>query len=361
MKRKVVGVLIIAAIMLVPSTALWTADFGVIKNPKPNAKENRYIPLEKVKTVDADLGNGEYLFSPTSIAAGKDGVFVYDILQAKIFKFDRNLDTVITSFGRKGRGPAEFGGTGKGYPVFIQMGRDGKLYANDVRMKKIIVFDTSGKYFGEIKNFASRLRNPLVDASGNLYVVSVKDKIINVLNQEKKALFTINNQERSFDYLFLKPGFTYLEIASKNLAGELFPAMMADSTFLLYFKSSARLIILKKNKITKEINLWPEDALSTYKKKLEKVVAKGKNMYISMFFNLFTDEDNPRTFFLQFGSNERRGMNTLYQYDISGNLLNAYFVKFDKSEPFTRFWAKWRDRIYAIEDDKLILYKEEKK
>lgn len=357
MKHKAITIL--AGIVLF-SMILSAVDFGVIKNPKPNMKETRYVPLEKTKTVDADLGNGEYLFKPTSIAVAKDGVFVYDILQAKIFKFNPTLETVITSFGRKGQGPGEFGGTGKAYSVYLQVGIDNKLYANDTQMRKTIVFDNNGKYIGEFKNRTYDFKEPWIDASGNLISISVEDKMLNVMNQDKKVLFTMPHNERWFDYLVARPGTDYLKSTVKNLGWELLRMIAPDSTLLLYSLSSSRLIMLKNNKIVKEINIWPADALAAYPGKLDRLLKKNKNWYIPMFSKLFIDEGNPGMFYLQFGENGLKGINALYQFHQDCKLAQVFFVKIEESVPFTRFEAKGKDRFYAIESDKLITYQEEK-
>lgn len=123
MKRKKPGfqggsVLVFCLMML--SINMFSVDFEAIKNPKPNMVEKNYVALKKIKTLGVDLGNGEYLFQPFSLAADKDSIYVYDLLQAKIFKFDLDLKFVKKSFGKVGTRPGEFGGTGKSYPVFIQ-------------------------------------------------------------------------------------------------------------------------------------------------------------------------------------------------------------------------------------------------
>lgn len=63
----------------------------------------------------------------------------------------KKLLILLESFGRKGHGPGEFSGTERTYPVFINIGRDGKLYANDIRVRKVIVFNQIGEYVKEYK------------------------------------------------------------------------------------------------------------------------------------------------------------------------------------------------------------------
>lgn len=360
MKRKKSGfqggsVLFFCLMLL--STNMFSVDFEAIKNPKPNMVEKNYVALKKIKTIDADLGNGEYLFQPFSLAADKDSIYVYDLLQAKIFKFDPDLRAVKKSFGRVGAGPGEYGGTGKSYPVFIQVGRDGKLYANDTRMGKIITFDLEGKYLGEFKNIKTNMKTPVVDAAGNLYIVNVKDNAIDVLNEKQSLLFSVANQKDSFNYLFSLPSSSYLTTATKNFARDLIISLGPDSTFFTYFPSSSTMM-MKSKKISK-IKIWPQEALECYKSSLKELLEKEKDRYRFMFPRVLFDEDNDEVFLLHFGINKKRGINALYQVTGNGELLKVLYIKVEASTPFTRFELKRHQMFYAIEDDKLIIYKEE--
>ena len=201
------------------------------------------------------------------------------------------------SFGGKGVGPGELGGTGKGNQVFIQKGRNGKLYAycNSPIVRKVIVFDHKGKYIREIKNLPSILREPLVDASGNLYIMVVKDGIINVQNEYRDILFTLTGQEEHFDYLFSKPGPFYLQMLSVNLEDSLLAALTIKSRLLLYFKPSSSMVIVENNKILKQFHLWPKNAFSSYltkladlKKKME--TKKRYEVHLPLFRNLFVED-----------------------------------------------------------------------
>ena len=357
--------LILGFFLLLSHFTVFSSDFSAIENPKPNIveKEKQYVQLKKIKIIDADLGNSLYIFKPSSIAgcSNTTDVFIYDILQAKIYKVDSELEVVKTSFGNKGVGPGEFGGTGKGYPVFIQMGRDGKLYANCSRMRKIIIFDQDGKFIREFKHMSTTMSNPLVDSSGNLHMMNVKDKIINVYNEKKSPLFTLSNQEDNFNYLFSKPGPFYLRMASQYLESELLTALTIKSRYLLYFPSSSIMVILQNKKVLRQMRLWPQEALKFHKMRLGEVKEKSKNAYLPLFSNLFVDEDNDDVFFLQFGRDKTKGINTLYQFNVNGELMKVLYVTFNEGSAFTRFKLKKNNRFYAIEGDKLAMYKEEKK
>jgi len=344
------------------SINVFSSDVKIIKNPKPNVVESKYFKLKKIKTLSSDLGGDEFLFIPFSMTIDNDSnLYVYDSLQAKIFKFNENLK-LLESFGRKGQGPGEFSGTQRTYPVFINIGRDGKLYANDIRVRKVIVFNQNGEYVREYKYKGGGVLKPIVDSDGNCYFLSAEDnRVINVYNQKKLKLITLKNEKESFNYLFFKPGVVYMEMASKNPAGELLIDLTVNSKLLIYFPSSSIMYVLKDKKILKKMNIWPKEALNSYKTELNDLIKRNKNIYKSLFFKLFVDEDDDNMFFLQLGENKQRGINALYKFNLNGELIKVLYVKIEESSSFTRFEFKKKDRFYAIEDEKILIYKEDYK
>lgn len=340
------------------SINMFSTDFEVIKNPKPNMVEKQYVALKRIKTIDPDLGNGQYLFQPFSLTADKDSIYVYDLLQAKIFKFDPDFKVVKKSFGRNGINTGEFGGSGKEFPVFICVGRDGKLYAHDMKMKKIIIFDLDGKFLGEFKNIKTYLKAPLVDAAGNFFIAEVKDNVINFFNEKQSPLLTITNQKECFNYLFSLPPSSYLESVSKNQTRDLIISMASDSTLLIYFPTSSTMVMAKNNNIRK-VKIWPQDALACYENDLKELLEKDINKYKYMFPRVLVDDANAEVFFLHFGINRMKGINTLYQLTGSGELLKVLYAKIEDPGSFLHFELKKRDLFYGIDDDQLIIYKEE--
>lgn len=157
----------------------------VIENPKPNLVEKEYRKLTRVGEIPEELGNGEYLFAAHSVAMDKTGtLFIYDNRQAKIYKFDNNLK-FLKSFGEKGKGPGEFSGAGLAHMVYLSVGLDGNLYANDCRAFKVMVFSTEGKYLRDIKyaDFKNgNMNHPVVGADGLLVYQTFKDDRLMVMN-----------------------------------------------------------------------------------------------------------------------------------------------------------------------------------
>jgi hypothetical protein len=355
-----------------------SADFKAIKDPKPNIieTEKHYVQLEKVKTIDADLGNEMYLFRPFSITVSKDSddVYIYDNLQAKIFIMDSELKTVKRSFGGKGDGPGELGGTGKRNLVFIQMGRDGRLCAYSLMMRKVLIYDQNGKFIRDIKNIDEGNWKPLADASGNLCILNVKDKMIDGLNEKKVTLFTITRKDEYFDFLLSRPDSLHLKMLSMDMDEAIMSALTVKSRLLVYFPSSATMMVVDKNKISKQFRLWPKEALALYQKNLtdfkrksqitkkEKARKKQTEPYLPLFSNLFVDESDDNVFYLELAVIEKSGTHRLYQFNDNGQLLKVFHVKPEdtpgEEPPFIHFKAKKNDRFYTIEEDRVILYRD---
>jgi hypothetical protein len=345
-----------------------SADFKAIRDPKPNIieTEKHYVQLEKVKTIDADPGNEMHLYRPLSITVSKDSddVYIYDNLQAKIFIMDSELNVVKKSFGGEGSGPGELGGTGKRNLVFIQMGRDGKLYAYSPMMRKVLIYDQNGKFIRDIKKIDKGNWKPMADASGNLYNLTVTDKVIYAYNEKKVTLFSLREMEDYFDYLFSTPDSLYLRLVSLSLGDELFTALTIKSRFLLYFPSSSTMVIVENSKNSKNLRLWPKEAMNDYKSKRDEVKnrlergQKSYNAYLPLFSHLFVDGSDDEVFYLELSKFDKTGNNSLYQFNDKGQLMKIRFVKPDNEPLFIHFKAKKNDRFYVVEDDKLTMYKE---
>jgi hypothetical protein len=358
------------AVQALTVTAGETAGVRVIKNPRPTTTEKQYVRLIESGSIDEDLGNGQFLFKPKSCTADKSGhLYVYDGLQAKVFRFDRDLKPV-TSFGSEGRGPGEFSGTGKTQPVYIKIAADGNLYANDLKARKVLVFKPDGRYIKDIKyGMMGALKKPLVDAAGNLHVLTVDDRhIIRLATPAKQTLFTLGAIKDTFFYLFhntevwqnipqgRRKYYLHATLLELNRAD-----MTKDGKILLYFPTGSLLIVMKEGKILQRIKLWPKEALAFHEKNLPQVMKQGKGSFRDMFFNFFVDEDDPNLFYLQLGRNREKKINLLYQFHLNGKVLKVFFIPYNQGDRFTLFKFKHNGRFLAVREEKIIFFKEETK
>lgn len=365
MKRKSpVFILVIPYIItLLIEIPLFCKEIEAISNPKPNIIESSksYIRLMREVSCQIDFGNGEYLFAPSSISAGsKDSLFVYDGLQAKIFKLNSKLE-FLQSFGGKGNGPGEFSGTGKTFPVFIAIGQDGNLHANDVRGHKIITFSPGGKLLREFRYNKSVGKAPLVDEDGKLEIVTVTDRRVNICDNTFTPLFSTGSKVEYFDYLFSTPESNFLEGVKKNLGIELSPAYTKDSKLLLYYFPSSTMMVIQNSKLIETLKLWPQQALKQYRVRLQELKKEGLGKFIPMFSKFFPGSNEEDGFYLHFGNDRQKRINALYQFNLEGEVKYIYYIDIKEEGPFTRFEAKFGERFIAVEDDTLISYRKEEK
>jgi hypothetical protein len=339
---------------------------GVIKDPVPNMEEKQYVKLKLISTLDSDLGNGEFLFLPFSMTLDSEhNLFVYDLLQAKIFKFDKNLD-VVKSFARQGEGPGEFAGTGLGYSVYLSIGGDGNLYARDTRRHKIVVFDRNGRYIKDISYRALSENYPLVDDNGNVFLFRAKQQTLNVINQQMKRLFSIPLEKGVFDNLYFPHPFFRRPFVKKiyhkdgksaDISYDILVSKTKESPVLIYIRSSSTMYVIDNQKILNRFPIRPRDALAAYKQELKELISQKKNMYRYLFPYLFSDSDTSGIFYMAMGRNVLKGINALYQVNVKGELLKVFYLKLNESASFIRFCEKVNGTFIAISDDKIKIYK----
>ena len=336
------------------------AGAGVIKEVSPNAQNSPTSPLIACVRIADDLGKNHYLFKPFSLAVDKaSNLYVYDSLQAKILKFDNEFKLERT-IGREGHGRGEFGGTGKFFPVYINIGMDGALYAHDVQAKKILKFRTDGKYLDQFPYKKISFWKPAIDRKGNVQFISVEKDKLKISNQYNHHLFSIQIPKRYFAYLFSSPGDEYLKDELRFRPLEISSSLESPDEQLFYNHRSSSLSTIKNGKIKKTKHLWPHRALSNYKKLIKKMHKKTKNSFRAMFFKFFPDQDNNNYHYLQYGNNETKNKNLIYKYDRDGNLIKLLYINLETNDPLYRLEAKKNSLYFGINDEEIIIFKEDK-
>ena len=336
------------------------AKVGVIKNVTPNAKNPPTGKLILCMRIADDLGNNQYLFKPFSLAVDHDSnLYVYDSLQAKILKFNHELQ-FDRAIGREGHGPGEFGGTGKFFPVYISIGMDGALYAHDIRMKKILKFSKNGEYKDQFRYKKMAFWKPTIDRKGNAQFISVEKGKLNIFNQYNHHLFSIQVPEHYFDFLFSLPGEEYLKDEQKFRPLEISSFIENPGEQILYNHRSSSFSIIKNGKIVETKNLWPHLALTNYKQLINKMHKKTKNSFRSMFFKFFPDQDSNNDYYLQYGNNEAQNKNLIYKYDRDGNLTKRLYINLEANDPLHRIEAKKNNLYYGINEEEIIIFKEDR-
>lgn len=355
MKRIILLTLLINAVMF---SSLSGIKLRVLKNPQPNMNEPEYVEIRKVRTLNPDLGNGVYLFKPFSLTTDGANIYIYDNLQARIIKLDRNLNHVC-SYGRQGAGPGEFSGTGRSHPVYIKFGRDGLLYANDIRAQKIVVLDENLKFLKDIIRLPYVKGKPVVDSKGKKYFIDVsEDNTLDIVDDNKVKLHQFPVHSDYFSFIFSKPEIKAPENAVLFfLRQQISMDITEDSRLIIFFHSNSSLIISKNGQILQTKRLWPKDGFTHYIHDLAHIRKPNKNVYRNLFITFFMDEDESSAFYLQYGVNRQRNINTVYKFDENGNLIRVLFLRIKHPDLFSRFELKVHKHFYVVEDSNLSLFK----
>jgi hypothetical protein len=328
----------------------------VIRSPKGSYLGGPWASLSKIGRIGDDLGGGEYLFNAFSLALDKEGaIYVYDNYWAKIFKFSSD-EKYIRSFGSAGGHPGGFSKRGKTNPVFLKFGTDERLYAHEVSTRRIISFDKNGDFLSEMKpSKYAYFKEPTIDASGNVLVLAREGQDIAAYDQNGLLSFKFAVDPSVFSYLFLKPPEVVTRVRPLSWALE----RTDDSGCLIYLFDSASLIIIKRGTPQRIVKIWPEQELAEYKLKIEKLYAEKANAYRPLFPGFFVDNDDRNLIYLQFGANQKGDRDSILEYNSARDCLRRLFVDISDSKGiFLRFVAKANTKFYAIENGKILIYKE---
>ncbi len=327
-------------------------DITIIENPKPNIIEQEYIQLKEVRTISGDLGNDNFLFLPISMDIdNSDNIYVYDQFESKIFKLTNDFELVDKFLG-EGQGPGEITKKGGFSSASIHVGRNEKLYVSNLTGIKIMELDLKGNFIKE-KKF--KVNNPylLISKNGNYYLHSAERGIIDVFDKDFDYIDTLLNIKENYVYLFQKPETQKFRILLvTNFYRQFSADLTLDSLLLLYLRNSSKLFIFKDNEIISEYNIYPKVALESTKKN-----SKEYKTNINIFERIFADKDDENFFYLsnlsQYQTEKRFN---LYKFNLKGELIKVLFI--DNKKPYPNIQFKKNGTFYAIEDEKIVLYKE---
>ena len=340
-----------------------SSDIHIIKDPKPNMVEKDFRELTKIGEIKDELSADEFLFYPFCVTMdAQNNLYIYDSMQAKIIKLDDSFK-FVKSWGRVGEGPGELSGTGRGRPVYLNIGADGNLYAHDLSVLKVLVFTTDGKFLRQIKtNNIARFDLPLADKQGSLIQQEFRGDRLVIFNERNDSLFTILHPAKKKDYLFAEPktfGRGPALLRPRPLyydMGELNMRMTADGKLLVYFNCSSKLYVARDGKKLVEKYLWPAEALKRLKQRPE----RDKYGYVDLLQGLFTDNDHKDFFYLHFGSYEEKKINCFYKFNLEGELISVLYLDYSKPDNSSRLFFKQNNMFFGKHGEQLYIYKEEK-
>ena len=355
--KRLLGILFCLAILsnLIAAQIIPSKTY-LIKNPKPNMKE-RYTPLKLVKIIGPEIGPNVFLYDPRSLTFDRRGnLYIFDRAYGKIVKLDNNLK-FVRFIGNEGHGPGEFP-QGRS-EVFIHVGPNQKLYANDTMAKKLTVFDLEGRYLADYPLLGNLLQKPTVDKNGNIYFFSGNDRALKAVNQNGETIWRVPlNSKEVYSFLFQKQ---YLH--QKKLSRFFIHSYLQPDHVLLYFANSSTMLNVKNNKIARKYRILPEELLQDYRTSIEKISKKNKYFCFQLFSSIVPDQDNEGIYYLPFVSNETMNRSLLYKMNLKGELLETLYVDYKKNPTYTWFEAKKDGLYYANITGKqaIGIFKEETK
>lgn len=329
----------------------------IIKNPKFTHIEKEKSRLVKVGTIAPGSNEKYFIGFPSSFSLDEDNnLYVYDIFNSSILKFDKNF-RFIKTIGSKGNKEGQFSKASTN--IYINTGKDGNLYASDPRGKKIISFTGSGKYINEYKVFHPQLAKPVVDQKGNYYMPSINGGLIDVYDRNMKLRTVFLDDKVLNSFLFFDTTPSLYRVNVFPLFTNLERCVISNGRLAIYIYNSSKLYVIKNNKILLEKYLWPKNALALYKAKVLYYRQKENPFaYRNLFISFIIDQDNDSFFYLQFGKDEEKNLNLLYKFDFAGNLVKVLCYKIENNTQHI-FKLKKANKFIAVDSNKNInIFKE---
>jgi hypothetical protein len=325
--------------------------------------EKDFRELIKIGEIDEELTSDEFLFYPFSVTMdAQDNLYIYDLMQAKIIKLDDSFK-FVKSWGRVGEGPGEFSGTGRGRPVFLNVGPDGKLYAHDLSKLKVLVYTTDGKFLRQLKlGRIARFDKPISDKSGSIIRQEFKKDRLIIFNENKSTLFSILKPKKKKEYLFAEPKIAYNKGRAVMRPGPLYYSMdelcmrlIVDGKLLLYFMCSSKLYVVKDGKKLLEKYLWPREAVKRIKERYERN-EYGYRCLFGGLQGLFTDNDDKTFFYLNFGAYKEKKVNCYYKFNLDGELVSVLYMDYSKPNNSSRLLFKQNNLFIGKHGEQLYIY-----
>ena len=165
---------------LFPGNGVTTAPPA--SGPKPGATRGhqvfKFSPEGKLLLTlgkPGGAGGPDYFYQPDDVVVAPNGdIFVsegHGGTNARIFKFTKD-GKLITAWGKKGAGPGEFD-----TPHALAMDSRGRLFVGDRNNNRIQIFDQSGTYLDEWKQF-SRPSGIYIDGNDTIYVADSESESV---------------------------------------------------------------------------------------------------------------------------------------------------------------------------------------
>jgi len=282
------------------SFLIYLQSVKVIKDPKPTHFEKKFVRLKMIKKVGYDFDDENFIGKVGSVTADREGnLYIYDSLQTKIFKLNKNLK-LVKGFGSKGRGPGDF--------IIPSSSDDNSLnlYSKDLNIKKVLI------------------------------------------------------KRKSFDkFLFYKPGYLIIEIVRRpDYETNLFYRLSDDNKLIVIIGNDMTYFLFKDFKLIRKRKILPALILDDFKKYATKNLVNTDDTYGPLISRCFFDSDDSNFFYLQFFRDEKKGWDILYKFSTKGDLIKVLYIKANEKNVYSRFLLKRNNIFYVNDINYMYLFKE---
>lgn len=336
-------------------SALVGQEIQVIESPKANLFEKTYQPLRVIGRISNDIDKKTIIGQASMVTADKHGyIYIYDRLQASIFVFDKNLQ-FIRQFGRRGKGPGEFGASQYSGDIRMNISGQGELYIHDQVNARVLVFNREGECLKEYAIPRGNSFIPWANERGDMYMHSTLGGVIDVYDKNMKLIDIILDKKEFLSFLFYKPLPVYQKILVRPDDLSLGYGLIDNKKLVVYIKNSSTVYLLEGSRLRDRFHVWPEKVLKNYKKDLYEILNDPEEGHASIAGNFFLDRDDKNFFYIEFGRNEGVKGDPLYQFNLEGELVRVLYVKAAGKDDYTRFRCKVNHIFYAIKDFEVVL------
>ena len=364
-KRAIITILSITFLFFALSFCS-ASSIEIIKDPKPTHFEKKYTQLIKMKSVSFDLkGDKEnFIAKIYSTTIDKNGnLYLYDVPQAKIFKFSKNL-RLISKFENQGRGQGELAAH-QAFPKEIEVGNDNLLYMSAPGNQKIHIYNLHGRFLGGHRVKYPMIYKPIVSSKGEFYIpTTTDDGIIDVFDKDMVLKSTLLNRSEFDRFIFRKPGYlSAMMFTRPSYRRSIFYDLLPDDRLIIIITNEPTLYLLDECKLMKKVKIMPDNALKIFKRDYlpQLINDEDENSFFLFIRNFFLDEDNHEYFYLQFSKDMKKNMDTVYKFSITGKLLGVFYVEHKREGMYLNFFLKKNNIFYATDGENIIIFKEKKK
>ncbi|MCP4217821.1 MAG: hypothetical protein GY765_24480, partial [bacterium] len=328
-------------------------------------------PLVLKQTLSLDCAEDNFVAAPLSLAVNGQGkLFIFDRKKTKIFILDTN-GRFIKSFGSQGHGPADIG---VGYSLNMCKKKlnyiEGKgLLVNDKVNMKILRFNDNGTLTKEYKTKSYLSCYPLIDNAGNFYHASVSNGAVDVYDNQLEKLHTLLGPKELRRYINYHPENKWVANAlAMPVDKNVFYDLIQKNQLIIYYATSSTFFLFDNFRLIRKFDIFPQKAMERRepyvrdmeesKKEVLKLFPdrKGKMVrYMPVFSNFFVDKDNWKYFYLQGFKDLERDAQTIYKFNLEGQLVKVLYCKADK---YIHFHVKKNNLFYGLGTEEVFVLKE---